>query len=374
MASSESADADVLSRLTALVGHTDAAAPIAAADLRPLIAAADAHGVLLLLAERLLAEPRLPPDIHRALSDAACLGAVDDLVQRAELVALLNALAEDGVDAIVFKGAQLADSYYPRSDLRPRVDTDLLLAPGTEARAGAVLERLGYVRRDQTPGDLVSYQAAYGLERDEVTRHLVDVHWRIANPQAFGGLLSFDEAAARAVPVPSLGRVARGLCPAHALLIACVHPAAHHLNEHVLLWQYDIDLITSRFSPVDWTTFLDAARVAGVTTVCRAALARAHRDFGTSTPRAIAQALAAASPAEEPTGAYLSPGGRHAGRVWRDLRALPTWRDQSHLVRQHLFPPAAYMRKVYAPSSGAPLTWLYARRVVAGAQKWLARS
>ena len=44
------------------------------------------------------------------------------------------------------------------------------------------------------------------------------------------------------------------------------------------------------------------------------------------------------------------------------------------LMAQHMFPSADNMRTVYAPASGAPLTWLYARRVVRGALKWLARS
>jgi len=44
------------------------------------------------------------------------------------------------------------------------------------------------------------------------------------------------------------------------------------------------------------------------------------------------------------------------------------------LATQHVLPPAAYMREIYAPSSTAPLPWLYARRAWGGARRWLSRS
>jgi hypothetical protein len=55
-----------------------------------------------------------------------------------------------------------------------------------------------------------------------------------------------------------------------------------------------------------------------------------------------------------------------------DLRALPTWADRWRLMREHAFPPVEYMRGVYAPSSRTPLVWLYTRRMLVGARKWLA--
>jgi hypothetical protein len=350
-----------------------AAVPLPEIDPDALVSSAEAHAVLPLVAARLLPRRDLPGALAHRLEDAARLAVVDDLVQEAELKRLIQAFAA-GLRPVLMKGAHLAYTYYERPDLRPRVDTDLLVARGDEAAAARELQRLGYAPREQSHGDLVSYQSAYALTRNGATLHVVDLHWRIANPQRFGQVLSYDDASAAAVPVPSLTPDARALSPVHALLIACVHPVAHHANQHCLLWQYDIHLVASRFDDEDWREFAAAARAGGVAGVCRASLARAFDDFGLSVPRDAWFALVDSTGADAATSAYLAGGRRHVQRVWWDLQSLSTWHERSRLLRQHLFPSAQYMRQVYAPSSGAPLPWLYARRVWHGAQKWLART
>jgi hypothetical protein len=55
------------------------------------------------------------------------------------------------------------------------------------------------------------------------------------------------------------------------------------------------------------------------------------------------------------------------------VRAMRSIGQALKLARQHVLPPADYMREVYAPASSAPLPWLYARRVWRGARRWLAR-
>jgi hypothetical protein len=346
---------------------------LVAIDPFTLADAAEIHGVLPLVADALLARPRLPPALARVVRDAAQRAIVDDLVQESELTRVLAAMGEAGLDPVLMKGAQLAHSHYVRPDLRPRTDTDIFVAKGDEDRAAAILRDLGYTPMAQAAGDLVTYQTSYALIRDEATRHVVDLHWRIANPQRFGTVLSYDDVARAAVPIAALGPHARGLAPVHALVLACVHPVAHHENLHRLIWQHDIHLVASRLSDDDWTAFVRCTRESGVSGVCAWSLRRAVHDFGTSVPGEVWQALGGAD-RDGRTAAYLEPGRRHVQSVWWDLRALHTWHERSRLVRQHLFPSADYMRQVYAPSSIAPLPWLYARRVWHGAQKWLARS
>ena len=53
---------------------------------------------------------------------------------------------------------------------------------------------------------------------------------------------------------------------------------------------------------------------------------------------------------------------------------VPSWSGRLRLMRQHAFPPARYMRDVYAPASLAPLWMLYLRRIVSGSRRWLSRS
>jgi len=60
--------------------------------------------------------------------------------------------------------------------------------------------------------------------------------------------------------------------------------------------------------------------------------------------------------------------GSHAALA--DVRALGSAKDRARLIREHLLPPAGYMREVYARGSRAPLPWLYARRLAFGARAW----
>jgi hypothetical protein len=57
---------------------------------------------------------------------------------------VVGAFGREGIEALVLKGPVLARWLYP-GEVRPYVDSDLLVAPGNRARAVAVLERLGFV-------------------------------------------------------------------------------------------------------------------------------------------------------------------------------------------------------------------------------------
>ena len=84
--------------------------------------------------------------------------------------------------------------------------------------------------------------------------------------------------------------------------------------------------------------------------------------------------VSAAADGHEPSAAFLSRDRAQFATLVSDLRALPSWSDRGRLLREHLCPPSAYMRQVYAPSSRAPLPALYVWRAVRGAWRWLARA
>jgi hypothetical protein len=200
-----------------------------------------------------------------------------------------------------------------------------------------------------------------------------DVHWRVANPQAFGDVLPFDELWRASVPMPRLGPAARGLSPVHALVLACTHRIAHHFDSNRLIWLYDIHLIASALTADEWDGFLSLAERWHVAGVCGHSLERAVSCFATVIPDNVVAAARLHARSEALTAAYAGPPRRHIANVMSDLQALAGWRDRLRLLRQHAFPPPQYMREVYAKSSRAPLAFLYARRVVRGARRWLIR-
>ena len=329
-----------------------------------LFETAERHGVAPLVAERLRGSGAVSADVvARLRRDAAA-----DLIREAELVRAVEALHAAGVPALVFKGAQLAYSCYPRPELRPRLDTDLLVRADDRERAHAVLLDLGYERTEQFTGDLVAYQANYSIRRDGQVAHVVDLHWRLANPQRFARMLTPDEAFVAAQPLPRLSAAARGLSPAHAMLVACVHPSAHHAGAARMIWSWDVHLLAHALSAYEWATFAALAVDRGVAAECAGSLAHARAWFGTPVPPSIDGLLGVASEHD------VRPPQRHVSVVLSDLRHIGSWRERLQLMAQHLFPPQRYMRQVYAPASGAPLPVLYVRRMIRGARKWFART
>jgi hypothetical protein len=337
----------------------------------PLMAIAERQGVAPLLAERLQRAGAIGPD--HALARAARQAAAADIVREAELRAAIDALAARQVPCLVFKGAQLAHAVYARPDLRPRLDTDLLVRDADRGAAHAALAAAGYEAVPQFTGELVAYQAPFVIRRLGRVAHVIDLHWRLANPQQFGAVLSTDELFSDAAPIATLGPAARGPGAIHALVISCVHPVAHHRDEQLLIWTHDVHLLAGRLTDDEWDRFAALAVERGIARVCAHSLQRAGEAFGTDIPGRVVSRLHV-SPGAEATARYLAGPRRHVQTIWADLQTMSSWRDRWRLVQQHAFPPRTYMREVYAPASGQPLMILYARRMVRGARKWLART
>lgn len=287
-------------------------------------------------------------------------------VREPELRRILTALSEADVDALLVKGAHLAYAFYAQPALRPRHDTDLLIRPGHVRRAHRTLEALGYRHQPAITGEAVQGQAIF--EHESLPGAVLDVHARLAAPIVAAELFDFEDLWRRAVAIPILGPNARGPHLHDAIAIAAVHLLAHHPNERALLWLYDLHVLTSVLEPHEVNAVVSGARLRRMTSVLAAALAKANARF--PTPAAAAILMALERDGSEPSAALL--GAQDApGRALLDVRALRTWRARRDYVGGHLFPPADYMRRRYAPGSRAPLAWLYAARILRGGRKWL---
>ena len=334
---------------------------------------AEWQGLLPLAAARLAERPGAPGPLVAEAARRARPFLTRDRARETALRAMLDAFEAAPVRALLIKGAHLAHTHYERTDLRPRSDTDLLIAADDRSRVFDLLRGLGYEASAQVEGTLVMYQATFVKRDGGRIVDAVDVHWKIANPQVFSDLVSFEDLLATAARVPSLGG-AWVPDDVHALLIACVHRVAHHRDADRLIWLHDIHLIAGRLSAEAWRTFSALCHARSVAHVCWWSLERAIEAFRTVVPDDVRRDLAgAADRSEQRTAAFLLPGRRHVVQVVSDLRALPSWSDRVRLMGQHLFPSPVYMRSRYAPASSAPLPVLYVRRVMLGAWKWLAK-
>ncbi len=270
--------------------------PIAAAmwpaidsDIDAFCASAEAHGVLPLVADRMrMTRAAAPGALAARVAHLAEQHAVLDLARESALRAALAALDEAGLQPLVFKGAHLAYRDYARPDLRPRVDSDVLIPPDHRARDAAhrALSALGYDSAPHVGGDFVMTQRMYVLRDGAHVRHAVDAHWRIATPQAFSRVLLHEELVRDAERIPRLGAAARGPSGPHALLIACLHRVAHHAGFDCLIWLCDIDRVARRLTADEWDRFVGLARDRQLRAVCAAGLSGAAEQLRTPVPDA----------------------------------------------------------------------------------------
>ena len=332
-----------------------------------LLQAAEQHGVSALLTPA-PAVRRWPDTLQLALRNARRDQAALEAVRRRLLIRLLEAFEQAGIRCLVIKGAHVAYTHYAQPWLRPRFDTDLLIAPADRERAGAALQALGYVPSIQVSGTLVAHQLQYQrCDRFGLT-DTIDLHWKITNPHLFADVLTFDELTTAARTIPQLGGAARGPSNVHALILACVHRVAHHQNSDRLIWLHDIHLLIGAMTPEEGAEFVELARVKRLRSICACGVDLARRRFGTSHPAGWYERLLTSGGEVEPTAAFLDQGLRRVDILVSDLRNVGGWARKIRLIREHLFPPAAYVRARYGRHT--PIVFAYVERVATGVGKW----
>jgi hypothetical protein len=370
-------DTPLLRALSALMTGRDAAAP-ACHQRRALLHLARVHRVERLVARSIrlrggdLAAWFGDCDEDQEIERTERKFAVVDAIRTQELRRVIDGLVRvSGTLPIVFKGAALAHSHYPAPWLRPRLDSDILIPSSHVTSALATLQDIGYEHAVNISGSLVSSQTslsrvdAFGID------HALDVHWKIANRHAVASVLSYDDIAGRAVPLPAIGPAARVPADVDALLIACVHRAAHHRDSEELLWLFDIHLIAERLAPADWHVFVANARGGRVTAICARGLGLAVDWFGTPVPDDVLHALDIRHMVPEPSAVFLSKDSRLVDNLKSDLGSL-SLRGKVRLLFEHLFPPVAYISERYQVTGPTSIAFAYLRRIVLGIPQWLA--
>lgn len=329
--------------------------------------AAEDHGVAPLLAGT-TAAAQWPAAARAGLQGALRIEAAREAALRPELTKVVRAFHDAGVRVLLIKGAHLAYARYPRPWLRPRADTDLFVGEADRPRAAGVMGALGYQPVTGFEGELVTHQFQYCRGVDGGVVHYVDLHWKIANPHVFSSTLQFEDVDRQSVAIAELGPGARGPCDVHALLAACVHRVAHHRGSGRLIWLFDIHLLSGSLDAAGRGELERAARSRGVLAVCGESIAEARALFGTAVPDEWLAELRREG--GEATAHFMQGAGTKFGVLRSDMAALPGWRARVRLIREHLFPPAAYIRRTYNVRHSWLLPLVYAWRIAAGARRW----
>ena len=340
-------------------------------DAHVLAAAADHHGVGPLVWHVLHGCRARPRGLYETLAAARHVDLAHELLRVREIARVVTALDARRIQALLVKGAALAYSLYPEPWLRPRVDTDIIVAHDSRSAVDRVLRDLGYSRAPGvSTGEFVSHQAAFEHRDAHGVSHVVDLHWKPVNPQALADALPFSLLWQNAVELRY--RELRARVPSHAcsLLLACVHRLGHHQEHERLVWLYDIHLLAGTLDEGAWDFVVRTAQDRGITAICRHGLDAAVGRLGTAVPARVLAALGDGDLAE-PSRAYAERRQRRRDVLRADLRLLTSWRDRAQLLGEHAFPPASFMMARYAVRTRLLLPLLYAHRLVTGTWKWI---
>lgn len=310
---------------------------------------------------------------HPDLRGEALRAAALEPLRRAHLRVLLDALGEAGIRVLVVKGGALATLLYPAPELRPRGDTDLFISESSLTGARMTLEAAG-LKEHPSSGDVHGMrQTMFSATDGAGIRHVYDLHWSLANAPIFSGVIGFEDAWSRSLPLEELGAHARTLDRADALLHACIHRVAHHHDSERLVWLVDIALLRRAMGPEEHQSFWRRAAEHRIVGICAHSVALAE-EWSPAPPGARAGDWLAPDEIEreEPSRVFLDQDMRYGRLMVVNLAALP-WRDRLQRIWQLAFPPAEFMLRGGGAGRIA-LPWRYAARGIRGVRRLFRRA
>ena len=250
------------------------------------------HGLASFAAHTLarLAPDQIPDDILDAFD------ALVDQTGRAnrtlfdELARLLDALAENGVDAIPFKGPLLAIQVFGNLGLRQFADLDFLVQAEDLAKTIATLNSLGYRRSEALTA--AQFALIHRLQGQEIIRGqssgtVVEPHTRLTSLK-----MALD------IDYPGLWRRAQRTSvnghtfliptPEDGLLVLAVHGGKEMWQR--LKWSCDFAGFVGAFPHLDWAVVAERARAQGCLRMLLLATSLARSYFNSTIPHAITTA------------------------------------------------------------------------------------
>lgn len=258
-----------------------------------LVDTAIRHGLAGLFQEELQRQNvAIPMPFESRLRTAALATAAANFQIELGIRPPLNAFQCRGIPVMLLKGVALIQDLYPRPDLRPMSDADLLVRERDAHAAIAALESTGYRRGSPLIRDdfFPRYHNEMELFSEKPPRVRIDLHARPFRPLPFAGWIREDEWWRGARPIPTDGITAYLPSIEKTLIHLAGHAAVHGYSRP--LWLYDIHrLMCKEGDELDWDQVLSLSRRWRLQSAVRGALERAEHHFGPCVPHNVRQRL-----------------------------------------------------------------------------------
>jgi hypothetical protein len=316
----------------------------------------------------LLVEHGIAPVLLQALDNRGLLASFDksfvnglqditrqevayDIESRKQLQAVLREFSQCNIKVLLLKGAGLSLWLYERPGLRPRSDTDLLVAQHDAASCREALLRLGYSETlvaKHEPSAEYNRPGRFGIT------HTIDLHFRVsAVRHPFVDALSFATLYDTGVMVPDFP--ARSANRHYGLLHAVFHRAQHYSHHgDRLIWLYDIHLLAQDMTLEELQRTQAAATELGIGGMFADALLTAHSWFYTSLSDEQLDDLRNCQSKDARSFIEDDLNTGIANRFLLNLRGTRGFLPKLQFVMHRVFPSPDYMIGVY----GVARIWL----------------
>jgi len=328
-------------------------------DPERLASTADQHGVLPLLA-RALSLAGIPCETVRARAREI---AFRNLALAAELVKLVGALRELGIEALAYKGPVLGQQLYGDVTLRQFRDLDIVIAPRDVMRTRDALCQLGYKEMEQFSGPLVRNHVSSQCEwqmRGTNSGTIIELHWALF-PRYASFDLSVIELNQASVAIEIAGERVRAMDLRHLALVLSAHGTKHLWYR--LGWLVDFALVLRNCAVGDAEKLLDDAARKGMKRIFLISAALADKVLRVRLPKAFENALSAdrwarelADNMQRSLWAGVSPEDLLSENVLL-LRSRERWSDRVKIVSRLAFTPGPQEWRWVALPEWAE--WLY---------------
>lgn len=223
----------------------------------------------------------IPESYRQVLQDRAASVAAANINALTQLESLVRAFNRAEIPVMLLKGAALNLKVYPRPDLRPMSDVDLLVRPADVGRTPEVLQRYGCTRGFDLIRD--DFFPRFHYEMEWMTNSprpvRIDLHARPLRPLRISRTMPDDALWHRARLVP-IGDAEAHVPGDEEMVIHLAAHAAYHGFDR-LIWLYDIKRFVDRAAQgIDWGRVADLSAGWRLSLPVSVALGRVNDCFG----------------------------------------------------------------------------------------------